>query len=84
MQCKYYQVILGRTCECSLWRGGRYIEVVFKTGSTFKKGYFYKDSDALLVCMVLNSSNLAAGDIRSSTNVLAQSFLKFCCDFIYH
>ena len=34
MQCKYYQILLGRTYEWSLWRGGRSIEVVFKTGST--------------------------------------------------
>ena len=34
MQCKYYQILLGQTCEWSLWRGGRFIEVVFKTGST--------------------------------------------------
>ena len=34
MQCKYYQILLGRTCEWSLWRVGRFIEVVFKTGST--------------------------------------------------
>ena len=26
--------LLGRTCELSCWRGGRFIEVVFKTGST--------------------------------------------------
>ena len=34
MQCKYYQILLGQTCECSLWRGSRFTEVVFKTGST--------------------------------------------------
>ena len=34
MQCKYYQILLGWTCEWSLWRGGRFKEVVFKTGST--------------------------------------------------
>ena len=34
MQCKYHQILLGRTYEWSLWRGGRFIEVVFKTGST--------------------------------------------------
>ena len=34
MQCKYCQILLGLTCEWSLWRGGRFIEVVFKTGST--------------------------------------------------
>ena len=34
MQCKYYQILLERTYEWSLWRGGRFIEVVFKTGST--------------------------------------------------
>ena len=34
MQCKYYQKLLGWTCEWSLRRGGRFIEVVFKTGST--------------------------------------------------
>ena len=33
MQCKYYQILHGQTCEWSLWRGGRF-EVVFKTGST--------------------------------------------------
>ena len=30
MQCKYYQILLGRTSEWSLWRGGRFIEVVFR------------------------------------------------------
>ena len=34
MQCKYCQILLGQTCEWLLWRGGRFIEVVFKTGST--------------------------------------------------
>ena len=34
MQCKYYQMLLGWTCEWPLWRGGRFIEVVFKTGLT--------------------------------------------------
>ena len=34
MQCKYYQILLGWTYEWLLWRGGRFIEVVFKTGST--------------------------------------------------
>ena len=28
------KILLGRTCEWSLWRDGRFIEVVFKTGST--------------------------------------------------
>ena len=34
MQCKYYQILLGRTCEWLLWRGGRFIEVAFNAGST--------------------------------------------------
>ena len=34
MQCKYYQILLGGICEWSLWRVGRFIEVVFQTGST--------------------------------------------------
>ena len=34
MQCKYYQILLRRTCKWSLWTGGHFIEVVFKTGST--------------------------------------------------
>ena len=34
MQCKCYQILLGRTYEWSLWRGAHFIEVVFKTGST--------------------------------------------------
>ena len=34
MQCKYYQILLGQTYEWSLWGGGCFIEVVFKTGST--------------------------------------------------
>ena len=33
MQCKYYHILIGRTCEWSLWSDGRFIEVVFKTGS---------------------------------------------------
>ena len=32
MQCKYYQILLGRTCEWSLCKGGCFIEVDFKTG----------------------------------------------------
>ena len=34
MQCKYYRKLPGQTCERLLWRGGRFIQVVFKTGST--------------------------------------------------
>ena len=34
MQCEYYQILLRRTCEQSLWRGGHFIEVIFKTGLT--------------------------------------------------
>ena len=34
MQCKNYQTLLGQTYEWSLWRGGNFVEVVFKTGST--------------------------------------------------
>ena len=34
MQCKYHQILLGQTYEWSLWRGGHFIEVVFKTGLT--------------------------------------------------
>ena len=34
MQCKYYQILLGWTYEWSLWRGDRFIEVVFRTDST--------------------------------------------------
>ena len=36
MQSKYYQILFGRTCEWFLWIGGRFIEVIFKTGSTVK------------------------------------------------
>ena len=34
MQCKYYQILLGQTCEWFLWRGGHFVEVVFKTSTT--------------------------------------------------
>ena len=34
MQCKYNQILLGWTCEWSLWRSGCFIEVDFKTGLT--------------------------------------------------
>ena len=34
MQYKYYQILLGQTCEWLLWRDGRFVEVVSKTGST--------------------------------------------------
>ena len=34
MQCNYYQILPRRTCEWSLWRGGRFMEVIFKNGST--------------------------------------------------
>ena len=34
MQYKYYQILLGRTYEWLVWRGGRFIEVAFKKGST--------------------------------------------------
>ena len=34
IQCKYYQILLGQTCEWLLWRVGRFIAVVFKTGLT--------------------------------------------------
>ena len=34
MQYKYYHILLGRTYEWLLWRGGRFIEVAFKKGST--------------------------------------------------
>ena len=37
MQSNYYQILLERTCEWSLWKGGRFIEVVFKTGFTVVK-----------------------------------------------
>ena len=36
MQCKYYKILLGWTCEWSLWRDGRFIEVVFKAALTVK------------------------------------------------
>ena len=36
MQCKKYQILLGQTCKWSLWGGGRFIEVVFKIGTTVK------------------------------------------------
>ena len=40
MQCKHYQILLGRTCGWSLWTGGRFTEVVFKTGSTVAETEF--------------------------------------------
>ena len=37
MQSNYYPILLERTCEWSLWNGGRLREVVFKTGFTVVK-----------------------------------------------
>ena len=49
MQCKYHQIILGRTCEWSLWKGGRFIEVLFKTGSAILEQCSIKTVIALLL-----------------------------------
>ena len=40
MQYKYYQILLGRTYEWLLWRGGHFIEAVFKKGSTVVNVWF--------------------------------------------
>ena len=62
MQCKYYQILLGWTCEWSLWRGGHFIEVVFKTGSTvctlqLLKTFLKRDPKLALTCEYGDNAN---------------------------
>ena len=45
MQCKYNQILLGQTYEWSLWRGGHFIEVVFKTGLTVVNTFLRVSTD---------------------------------------
>ena len=44
-----YQILLGQTCEWSLWRSGRFLEVVFETGSTV---IFKRTVDNLIFIML--------------------------------
>ena len=32
VQCKYYQILLGQTCEWSIWGVGCFIEMVVRAG----------------------------------------------------
>ena len=56
MQCKYYQILFGQTYEWSLWRGGRFIEVVFNTGSTVsvRLKNDFKACGRRLICSLFN------------------------------
>ena len=69
MQCKYYQILLGWTCKWSLWRGGRFVEVVFKTGSTVPKLTNYSQSQLTFNCSKLTIETLEK-DMKYVNNML--------------
>ena len=72
MQCKYYQILLERTCEWSLWKDGHFIEVVFKVYlRTTEQNYFLPESSPWCVINFFY--------VKEKCFVLEISrFLRFC------